>query len=87
MIHSLAGGKIKEYKIVDLAKLEFENNLGEYFLYISEIKDLKENDFVLAPFGVIDEPKKAKVIKLDKNINTQNISIKVDRLKKIFKKI
>lgn len=87
MIHSLAGGKIMEYKIVDLAKLEFEDDLGEYFLYVSEIKDLKENDFVLAPFGFIDEPKKAKVIKVEKDINTQNISVKVDRLKKIFKKI
>ena len=87
MIHSLAGGELANNKIVDIVKVEFEDNKGEHFLYLSELSNLKVGDFVLVPFGVIDEPKKAQVVEIKFAINSQNISINLKRLKYIYGKV
>ncbi len=87
MIHSLAGGELKEQKVFDIAKLEFIEKKGEYFWFVSDIPNLQVGDIVLAPFGLLDEPNKAIVIKIDKNVNSQNTSIKIKNLKRIYKKI
>lgn len=87
MIHSLAGGKLREQQLFDFAKLEFENNPSQYFWYISEINDLRPNDYVLAPFGPLDELQKAKVVRVDKNILGTSAPLPVKRMKKITKKI
>lgn len=87
MIHSLAGGRLQETKIVDIVKLEFDEKLGELFVYLSDISNLEANDVVLAPFGLLDEPKRAVVKSINKNVNTQNISTNIKRLKYVYKKI
>ena len=81
MIHSLAGGNLKEQQIVDLVKVEFIDTPNQTFWYISQIADLKVGDIVFAPFGIIDELKKAKVVKIDKNVNSQNTTLNISRLK------
>ncbi len=86
MIHSLAGGELKNEKIFNLAKLEFEDLQGQYFWYIFENIKLEQGDFVLAPFGIIDNLKPAKVIKVEYNVNSKNFTIPYKRLKKIYKK-
>ena len=86
MIHSLAGGELKSYEIQNLAQIQFENQ-DEKFWYITEIKNLKIGDFVLAPFGAIDELQKAKVIKIELGIKSQNFPISFKKLKKIYKKV
>ena len=85
MIHSLAGGEIKEQKIVSIAKVLIENTKEEWF-YIFEDKTIKLNDFVLVPFGKIDEPTKAQVLKIIKDVNLNNFP-NSKHLKKIYKKI
>lgn len=87
MIHSLAGGKLRTGKIIDCVKLEFEEIPNQYFWYISEIRDLKNGDNVLAPFGLIDELKKAKVIRIDKNVSSTSSPMPIKKMKYVFKKI
>ncbi len=87
MIHSLAGGELQKTKVVDIVKIEFDERVGESFVYLSEIANLKANDVVLAPFGMLDEPKRAVVKSVNKNVNSQNISTNLKRLKYIYKKI
>lgn len=85
MIHSLAGGEIKEQKIVNIAKVVIENTKDE-LLYIYEDKSIKLNDFVLVPYGIVDEPTKAQIIKIMKDVNVNNFP-NSKRLKKIYKKL
>ena len=87
MIHSLAGGEIKDEVILNLAKLEFEDLKGQYFWYIFDDIKIKRGDFVLAPFGLIDDLKPAKVVKLELNVNGKNFTIPYKKLKKIYKKM
>lgn len=83
MIHSLAGGEIKQQKIFDIVKVKIlENN--EEMLFICEDKKIKINDFVLVPYGFIDEPAKAQVIEVKTNVNSNNFPLS-KRLKKIYK--
>lgn len=49
MIHSLAGGVIREKKYFDFAKVKLET--GEIYWYISTIKTLKPGDMVVVPYG------------------------------------
>ena len=87
MIHSLAGGKLRDKIIVDLVKVEFEDRQGEYFWYISELKNLEKNDFVLAPFGILDEPKKAKVLDIKNDVKSDASPIRLKNAKKLYKKL
>ena len=87
MIHSLAGGELREQHLYDFVKLEFEEKPGQFFWYISNITDLEIGDYVLAPFGIIDELSKAKVIRIDKNINSQSAPVSIKGMKQITKKI
>ena len=87
MIHSLAGGRLREQQLFDFVKLEFENNPNHFFWFISEIKDLRLNDYVLAPFGPLDELQKAKVVRVDKNVISTSAPLPLKRMKKITKKI
>ena len=79
MIHSTAGGTMREYKRYDYAKVEVE---GSMKFYLSPFKELKEGDIVL--IEVENEIKEGKVIRVDKNISEQNFPIPVKRLKKII---
>ena len=87
MIHSLAGGELRSSKVITVAKLEFEQNPGEFFWYLCEDKNINVGDTVLAPFGIIDDLKQAKVIRLDRDIDSKNFPIPIKRLKKIYKKV
>ena len=86
MIHSLAGGELKNEVIFDLAKLEFCDLPNQYFWYIVNDSSIKANDFVYAPFGILDELKKAKVIEIKINVNSKNFPISLKKLKNIYKK-
>ena len=87
MIHSLAGGKLGTDEVFDFAKLEFVCEPNKFFWYISEIKDLKVDDFVLAPFGALNQLSKARVVRIDKNIHRSSAPIPVKTAKHIFSKI
>ena len=85
MIHSLSGGILREKKKYDFAKVEI---LSDYYTgvywYISNIKNLKENDIVLVPFKNGEITLKAKVLRVDKNILEDCAPISVKRAKEII---
>lgn len=88
MIHSLAGGKMRDLEIVDLAKVEYLQGdaLGKLAWYKTNILDLKIDDIVLVPFGQDNTLIQAKVKKIEKNVS-QVSPISLKHAKEIFKKI
>lgn len=87
MIHSLAGGKIREMEIQDFAKVEIIEGLeeGKIFWYISPFLQLKIGDFVLVPLGRSNAPTRAKVLKIEKNLSAQVAPVPISRAKQIIK--
>lgn len=81
MIHSLAGGVVKESQFFDFVKVKFDD--GSSFWYINDIFDLKVGDYVLAPIGKNEILTRAEVLRIDKNINGQTSPIPLKRMKKI----
>ena len=82
MIHSLAGGSIRNIKINNFAKVELIEGLnkGGIFWYITKI-DLAEGDIVLVPFGKFDALTKAEVLRVDKGVSSQCSPVPVSRAK------
>lgn len=87
MIHSLAGGVIKDLGIYDFAKVEFleGENAGGIGWYINPFIQLQVNDIVLVPFGVGSKLVRARVLKIERNVNEQVAPISVKRAREIFK--
>ena len=86
MIHSTAGGNLKDYGIFDIAKVELlEGDIGKVIYVVSTFKDLKEGDIVLIPDNFNIEGVKAKVLRVDKKVHEQNFPIPIKRLKTILK--
>ena len=79
MIHSTAGGKLKEYSYYDIAKVKYLENEQVAFV-LCPIKEVKENDLV-----EVENEFEARVIRVDRNVYEQNFPIKINRLKKITK--
>lgn len=85
MIHSTAGGKLKEYGYFDIAKVEYLDTLEKAFV-LSPIEDLQSDDIVVVKFSELEE-KEAKVLRVDKHVHEQNFPIPIKRLKKIVRKV
>ena len=85
MIHSLAGGELKIDKVCDIAKVKILSN-DEIIYCICEHCDIKIDDIVFVPYGRLDELTDAKVLRIDKNVNSKNFPIKFEKMKKIYKK-
>mgnify|MGYP001024746041 FL=1 len=79
MIHSTAGGKLKEYSYYDIAKVKYKGTDQAAFV-LCPIKEVKENDLV-----EVENEFKARVIRVDRNVYEQNFPFKIKRLKKITK--
>ena len=85
MIHSLAGGVLKDKKTYDFAKVEIlDDYYSGIFWYISKIKNLKENDIVLVPFKNGDIKLRAKVLRVDKNVSEDCSPIPIKRAKEVL---
>lgn len=90
MIHSLAGGKLRDNSIFDIAKVKFINNpfaLDRPYWYKSNISFLKEGDKVLAPFGKDEILYEAIVVRIDKNVNEQNAPFPASKMVYLSSKI
>ena len=87
MIHSLAGGVIKDLGIYDFAKVEFVEgeNVGSIGWYINPFIQLKVDDIVLVPVGMSVKLVRAKVIKIERNVSEQDAPLSAKRAKEIFK--
>ena len=84
MIHSTAGGKLKEYSYNDIAKVEYLENNERAFV-LCPLENIKEGDIVIVNFPNFEE-KEAKVLRVDKHVYEQNFPIPIKRLKKIIRK-
>ena len=87
MIHSLAGGKIRDLAINDFAKVEIleGSETGKVFWYISTIITLKVGDIVLVPLGKSNSITRACVVKIEKNISAHTAPIPSSHAKYIVK--
>ena len=83
MIHSTAGGNLKEYGYFDIAKVEYLEN-GEKAFVLSTNEEIKEGDIVLVAISELEQ-KEAKVIRIDKHVHEQNFPLPIKRLKKIVR--
>lgn len=85
MIHSLAGGKIRDLDINDFAKVEITEGAeqGKIFWYISKIITLKVGDCVLVPLG--KNTTRGKVLKIEKNLSAQVAPVPSSRAKEIIR--
>ena len=81
MIHSLAGGVVKEAEFFDFVKVKTDD--GCSFWFINDIFDLKIGDLVLAPIGKNNVLTKAVVERIDKNVNGQTSPLPLKRMKRI----
>lgn len=86
MIHSMAGGDIKNLRYADFAKVEIleGESVGSKFFYLS-IDGVIEGMVVLVPVGVNNVPTKAKVLRVDKNVNSQVSPVPIKRAKSVIK--
>ena len=85
MIHSLAGGVIRDMKICDFAKVELSNGMREVRWYINPFLQLKVGDKVLVPVGIKNDLVEAVVLKIERNVNEQVAPVPIKRAKEIFK--
>lgn len=86
MIHSMAGGDIKNLRYADLVKVEVLEgpNIGSRYFYIACGLE-KVDDIVLVPVGVANTLTKAKVLRIDKNVNSQVSPVPIKRAKQVVK--
>ena len=84
MIHSLAGGELKEYSRFDIAKVEYLDTQERAFALVA-CPNIVENDLVIVDFN--GQEREARVLRVDKNVYEQNFPISVKRLKKIVRKV
>ncbi len=84
MIHSLAGGVIRDIKICDFAKVELSES-HDVRWYINPFLQLKVGDKVLVPVGVKNDLVLGVVLKIERNVNEQVAPIPIKRAKEVFK--
>lgn len=85
MIHSMAGGELKIDEVCDIAKVKILSDQNVRF-FICDQKNIDINDVVLVPYGKLDQLVEAKVLRIDKNVNSKNFPIKFADMKYIYKK-
>lgn len=87
MIHSLAGGFVRELDYADFAKVEITSggSAGKLFWYTFDIFDLKVGDRVEVP--LLNAIESGVVVKLERNLNNQTAPVPLKRAKPIIKKL
>lgn len=89
MIHSLAGGSIKDIAYNDFAKVQLTSgeNAGKWFWYISEIKDLAVGDRVVVPISLQNTRQTGVVLQIVRQVSAYNSPVPTKRAKKIISKV
>lgn len=83
MIHSCAGGIVANNKKMDFVKVEIVSDETVCW-YVTKLPFLQVGSFVNVPYGKLDTPTKAKVLRVDKNVSNQTAPIPVSRAKEIY---
>ena len=84
MIHSCAGGVIRDKKSFNLAKVEILQT-GELRWYISNLPLLEVGDEVIVPIGRENVEVRAKVLRIDKGVSEQVTPVPCKSLKEILR--
>ena len=84
MIHSCAGGVVKDKKYFDFAKVEILST-GEAKWYICNLPLVCSGDIVVVPYGKDNKEEKAKVLRIDKNVSEQVSPVPAKHAKEILR--
>ncbi len=86
MIHSLAGGSLKDLEYASFAKVEILSGIfaGDKYWYIACGQEI-EGSVVLVPIGKNNTLVEAKVLRIDKNISAQVAPIPIKRAKRVYR--
>ncbi len=88
MIHSLAGGKLRDIEYADFVKVQIiDKDPPQIYWYTTDIIDLKIGDKVLVPYGANNILVEGVIQKIERNLNSQNAPMPIRRTKQIVKKI
>ena len=83
MIHSCAGGVVKDKKYFDFAKVEILST-GEVKWYICNLPLVVAGDIVIVPYGKDNVREKAKVIRIDRGVSEQVSPVPARHAKEIL---
>lgn len=88
MIHSLAGGDIKDIESYCFCLVEITSgiNKGSKLWYISKIFDLNSGDEVVVPTSTYNKQESGIVLKIIKNASKGMTPVPVNRAKEIIRK-
>ena len=89
MIHSLAGGEVKDIRYCDFAKVQILEGVhsGDIFWYITDVADLKAQDKVIVPLGANNIETLAVVLRVDKCVSAYSSPVPVKRAKRVVRKV
>ena len=82
MIHSLAGGEVREKRYFNFAKVKTTS--GDIAFYINELSNVNEGDTVWVEYG--KREMRAVVLRIDKNVREDMAPIPINKAKKILRK-
>ncbi len=83
MIHSCAGGVVRDRKYFDFAKVEILST-GEVKWYICNLPLIMAGDVVIVPYGKENVREKAKVLRVDRSVSEQVSPVPARRAKEIL---
>ena len=89
MIHSLAGGSLREKRVEDFALVEILDGVmkGGKFWYIVKDKTITAGDKVIVPLGRLDTMQQAKVLRIDENVVEGQTPVPFRSAKTILRKL
>ena len=89
MIHSLAGGELKEKRVFDFAKVELMEGImkGDLLWYIVDNSSVAEGDVVIVPVGRTNQKTKARVVRIDRKRVEGMTPVPINVAKKILRKV
>ncbi len=85
MIHSLAGGKIRELDYADFVKVKVDYMKEKICWYITDLLDLEIGDKVYVDFA--GKKLEAEVLLIKRNVSSQVAPVPIKRAKYIIGKI
>ncbi|MBQ7407674.1 MAG: hypothetical protein IJW13_00130 [Clostridia bacterium] len=89
MIHSLAGGKLKDNGYYTVIKVKFINNplaLARPYFYLCEVAQIEQGEVVLAPYGKNQTEYEAEVIRVDKCVSEQTLPMPLSKMATVTKR-
>lgn len=83
MIHSCAGGVVREKRFFDFAKVQILDT-GVIAWYVCDLPLVAVGDVVIVPFGKDDARCKAKVLRLDRGVSEQTCPVPAKHAKAVL---